>query len=132
MKIRILKSRLLLPLILVLFPLVSQAVNVSGTEVPGVDLSVQKVFNMITGLACWFTQFALIIIVVALVIYGIQFLVSQGNPEKYQAAKNAFTKGLIGVIIILGTYVIIATIANALGADYNRFVPLDCSITQPQ
>lgn len=92
----------------------------------GVDLTIQSVFGIITGLACWFTRFALILIVVYIIIYGIKFMMAQGNQTKYDEAKKSFTWGLVGVIVILGTYTIIATVANGLGADYS-FIPLNCS-----
>lgn len=93
----------------------------------GVDLTIQSVFGIITGLVCWFSRFALILIVIYIIIYGIKFMMAQGNETKYGEAKKAFTWGLVGVIVILGTYTIIATVANALGADYSLIVPLNCS-----
>ena len=92
----------------------------------GVDLTIQSVFGIITGLACWFTRFALILIVVYIIIYGIKFMMAQGNQTKFEEAKKSFTWGLVGVLVILGTYTIIATVANALGADYSLIVPLNC------
>ncbi|KKR02557.1 MAG: hypothetical protein UT29_C0001G0037 [Candidatus Yanofskybacteria bacterium GW2011_GWA1_39_13] len=99
----------------------------SDTGYQGVDLTIQSVFGIITGLACWFTRFALILIVVYIIIYGIKFMTAQGNATKYEEAKKSFTWGLVGVLVILGTYTIIATIANGLGADYSLIVPLNCS-----
>jgi len=93
----------------------------------GVDLTIQSVFGIITGLVCWFSQFALILIVAYIIIYGIKFMMAQGNATKYEEAKKSFTWGLVGVLVILGTYTIIATVANALGADYSLIIPLDCS-----
>ena len=101
--------------------------SASAQEYTGIDLTIQSVFGIITGLACWFTRFALILIVVYIIIYGIKFMMAQGNPTKYEEAKKSFTWGLVGVLVILGTYTIIATIANGLGADYSLIVPLDCS-----
>lgn len=94
-------------------------------EYEGIPLTIQSVFGIITGLACWFTRFALILIVIYLIIFGIKFMMAQGNATKYEEAKKSFTWGLVGVLVILGTYTIIATIANALGADYS-FIPLRC------
>ena|SRR3989344_139765 len=93
----------------------------------GIDLTIQSVFGIITGLACWFTRFATILMVVMIVFYGIKFMTSQGNPAKFEEAKKSFTWALVGVLVILGTYTIIATVANSLGADYSLLVPLDCS-----
>ena len=92
----------------------------------GVNLTIQSVFGIITGLACWFTRFALILMVVYIVFYGIKFMMAQGNPTKYEEAKKSFTWGLIGVLVILGTYTIIATVANFLGGNY-PLTPLNCS-----
>lgn len=92
----------------------------------GIDLTIQSVFGIITGLACWFTRFALVLMVVMIVFYGIKFMMSQGNPAKYGEAKTSFLWALVGVLVILGTYTIIATIANALGATM-PLIPLDCS-----
>ena len=100
--------------------------SASAQEYTGVNLTIQGVFGIITGLACWFTRFALILIVVYIIIYGIKFMMAQGNPTKYEEAKKSFTWGLVGVLVILGTYTIIATIANALGASYS-LVPLNCT-----
>lgn len=93
----------------------------------GINLTIKGVFGIITGLACWFTRFALMIIVVYIIIYGIQFMNSRGNPEKFGEAKKSFTWGLVGVLVILGTYTIIATIANFLGGNYTLVAPLNCS-----
>lgn len=98
----------------------------ADTGYQGVNLTVQGVFGIITGLVCWFTRFALILIVVYIIIFGIKFMMAQGNPTKYEEAKKSFTWGLVGVLVILGTYTIIATVANALGADYSLIVPLNC------
>ena len=51
---------------------------------------------------------------------------AQGNPTKYEEAKKSFTWGLVGVLVILGTYTIIATVANFLGGNYSP-IPLNCS-----
>lgn len=98
----------------------------SDTGYQGVDLTIQSVFGIITGLVCWFTRFALVLIVVYIVIFGIKFMMAQGNDTKLTEAKKSLTWGLVGVLVILGTYTIIATVANALGANYSP-IPLSCT-----
>jgi len=93
---------------------------------PGIDLTIQDVVGIITGLACWFTRVALVLIVVFVIFYGLKFMVAQGDPTKLVEAKKSFLWGLVGVMVILGTYTIIATVANGLGADYTLFLPLRC------
>ncbi len=89
------------------------------------DFTIQRVFGIIAGFACWLTQIALFVMVAFILYYGFMFLKSQGNPEKLTAAKKSFSWGLVGVIVILGTYTIIATVTNALGGDISM-LPLDC------
>ena len=101
--------------------------SASAQEYTGVDLTIPSVFGIITGLACWFTRFALVLMVVMIVFYGIKFMTSQGNPTKYGEAKTAFTWAIVGVLVILGTYTIIATVANFVGGDYTLIIPLNCS-----
>ncbi|MEK7138929.1 MAG: hypothetical protein AAB799_01990 [Patescibacteria group bacterium] len=94
---------------------------------PGINLTIQDVMRIITGLACWISRAALALMVVAIVYYGVKFMMAQGDPTKLTEAKKSFLWGLVGVLVILGTYTIIATVANALGADYTLFLPLRCS-----
>lgn len=101
--------------------------SASAQEYTGVDLTIQSVFGIITGLACWFTRFALVLMVVMIVFYGIKFMTSQGNPTKFGEAKTSFVWALVGVLVILGTYTIIATVANFVGGDYTLIIPLNCS-----
>jgi len=96
------------------------------TNQPGIDFSIQDIVGIITGLACWFTRVALILIVVFVIFYGIKFMTAQGDPTKLGEAKKSFLWGLVGILVILGTYTIIATVANSLGLDY-RLLPLVCS-----
>lgn len=105
---------------------INTAIAADG-DYQGINLTIQGVFGMVTGLVCWFTRFALILVVVYIVIYGIKFMMAQGNETKYGEAKKSFTWGLVGVLVIMGTYTIIATVANALGADYTLIIPLSCS-----
>jgi hypothetical protein len=86
-----------------------------------------SVIGWIQAIACWFGGMAIIAIVVALVVYGIQFIISQGNPSKVTNAKNALLWGLVGGIVILGTYTLIKSIAALLGVVIPNF-PFNCTI----
>ena len=113
-------------LVLLLLPSLAFAV-VDVSDQPGINLSIQDVLGIITGLACWITRVALALMVVFIVYYGVKFMMAQGDPTKLTEARKSFLWGLVGVLVILGTYTIIATVANALGADYTLFIPLRCS-----
>ena len=95
---------------------------------PGEDLTVQRVLGIITGLACWFTRVALVLVVGALAFYALMFFASQGNPEKMTDAKKALGWGIVGIFVILGTYTIILTVAAAVGpAARGRINPIPIS-----
>lgn len=101
----------------------------TSNDLPGMqDLTIQRLFGIVTGLVCWLSRIAIVLIVVAIIFYGLQFMTAQGNPDRYKKAKDGFFKALLGTLIILGTYTIIATIANAInpGGNYQTFY-LDCA-----
>lgn len=96
-------------------------------EYEGIPLTIQSVFGIITGLACWFTRFALVLMVVMIVFYGVKFMMSQGNQTKFDEAKKSFNWALVGILVILGTYTIIATIGTFLSGVPYQVIPLNCS-----
>ena len=83
--------------------------------------------RIITGFACWLIGIVLAIMVIALVISGIRFFLARGNETALTSAKKNITWTLVGILVILATNVIIATVANALGANYS-FIPLYCGL----
>lgn len=91
----------------------------------GVNFTIQDVAAILTGFACWLIGIVLVIMVIFLVWAGIRFFLSRGNEVALGNAKKNMTWTLVGILVILATNVIIATVANALGADYS-FIPLDC------
>lgn len=92
----------------------------------GMDVTVQDLFNIVTGLACWLLRIAGAVMVIFVVLAGLRFVWAQGNPTKYQEARKNINHVFIGVLVILGVYVIIATVANAIGITNFSFVPLVC------
>jgi short subunit fatty acids transporter len=64
--------------------------------------------------------------VIFLILAGLRFMNARGNPTAYQAAIKNFQQVLIGVLVVMAVYVIIATVANALGATDFSLIPLVC------
>ncbi len=97
---------------------------------PGETLTVQQVLGIITGLACWFSEIAMVLILGALAFYALMFMWSQGNPAKMGEAKKALGWGIIGIFVIMGTYTIILTVARAVGPTAEgriNPIPINCS-----
>ena len=89
------------------------------------DFTVQKIAAIITGFACWLIGIVLAIMVIFLIWSGIRFFLARGSDTAVADAKKNMTWTLVGILVILATNVIIATVANALGGDYS-FLPLNC------
>lgn len=92
----------------------------------GVDLSIQDVANIINGLACWLTRIATAIMVIFLILAGFRFMNARGDPTKWTAAKKNFRYVLTGILVIMAVYVIIATVAHAVGRTDFSLIPLVC------
>lgn len=91
------------------------------------DFTVQRIARIITGFACWLIGIVLAIMVVFLVWSGIRFFWARGNETAVGDAKKNLTWTLVGILVILATNVIIATVANALQPGLNyRLLPLNC------
>lgn len=87
------------------------------SNLPGADLTITSIEDIIQGLACWIYRIAFLLIIIFIVLTGIRYISSGGNPTKLTSAHQSFKWVVIGAVVILGVGVIIATIANFLGVD---------------
>ncbi len=97
-----------------------------GNNLPGEDLTIQNVLKIINGIACWLIRVITSVMVIFLVFIGFKFMNAQGDPGKITDAKKSFNNVLIGIVVIMSAYVIIATVANAVGVKDFSFIPLVC------
>ena len=96
------------------------------TTTGGFDFTIGGLVNLVTGVACWSIRAVLALMVIALIIAGLRFFWARGEQTAVTEAKKNFTWVIIGIVVILGTNIIIATVSNALGGDYS-YLPLKCS-----
>src|SRR3989344_8512482 len=82
--------------------------NLSGA--PGVNLTIQGVFDILVRMTCWGSRMALLVIVISLVYYAIMYFKGQGSPQSIGEANGAFKWGLIGSIVVFGVYTIIKSV----------------------
>ena len=111
--------------------------GVDTSGLPGGDITIQSLFFMIEGLACWASRFVMIVMVVMIIWYGVQMMAAQGVETKFTAARKSLWYAVIGILIVMGAYTIIATIGNSIEAldpaaptkakKFTAFVPLNCS-----
>lgn len=67
-----------------------------------------------------------IIFAITLIIYsGIQWIISEGDKQKLQAAHNRLTYAIIGLILLLLAFFLVRTVITILGADPNFFLDIN-------
>ncbi len=86
---------------------------VSFAGCSGPDCSACNVVDMANGLIKWLIGFLFIIFAIILVYRGVQLVTSRG-AAKLEVVKDAFVNAYIGIILILGSWVLIDTIMRAL------------------
>lgn len=84
-------------------------------NLPGAQISLEWLFATLGSLACYLLQFAIISIGVMIVVYGIMFIKSRGNPQGVTTAKKSLTWGLVGGLVIFGVFTIILTLGDIIG-----------------
>lgn len=67
------------------------------------------------------TQIAFAIAALFFIVGGIAFLTSSGSPERIEWAKKTVTNAVIGIALVLMSYLIIASIIVALGGKEAYF-----------
>jgi hypothetical protein len=92
----------------------------------GVDITIEDVADIIEGIACWLMRVAAAIMVIFLVLAGLRFMNARGDASRWESAKKNFQHVLIGILVIMAVYVIIATIAYAVGRTDFSLIPLVC------
>ena len=82
--------------------------------------------SIVTRLACWALSVMIAVIVIFIIIAGIRFMLAGGSSERFSSAKTNFKLVLIGALVIIGVYVIIITVANAVGVAVPGTFPFSC------
>ena len=62
-----------------------------------------------------------IILFILLIVGGFQFITSGGDPKAAEGAKKTITSAIIGLIVILVSYIILVIISNITGVDVTQF-----------
>lgn len=102
-----------------------QAANPLG-DFPGQDLDFADLISIMTGLACWLGRVATVGVLIFVILAGLRFMAVRGDPKAFTDAVTNFKRVLLGILVIYGVYVIIATVANAVGITDFSFIPLVC------
>ncbi len=94
----------------------SQSSQTSTDDFSGIDLDINGVYKIIVGIACWLMRVSVALIVIFLIYSGFKFLISKGDAAKVVDARKNLQSVIIGIVVIVGVYIIIGSIATAIGA----------------
>jgi glucose uptake protein GlcU len=115
------KNLLALPFLILsfLFPFTTFAVNFSNPANGFlIDLFSQGYPNTFVGILAFLIQLALGIVgllsILFIIIGGFQYVTSRGDEEQAAAGKRTLTNAIIGLAIVILSYVIVVVIINAL------------------
>lgn len=76
---------------------------------------------LIKNIIVLITEIAFAIAAFFFIVGGISFLISGGSPEKIEKAKKTITSAVIGMVIVLTSYLIVVSIIVALGGKEAYF-----------
>lgn len=71
--------------------------------------------------------FAGIVLFILLLVAGFKYITSGGDPKAVEGARKTLTSAIIGLIVILISYLILVLIRTITGVDVTKF-----NITIPQ
>ncbi|MGB9706522.1 MAG: hypothetical protein ACPLXP_00395 [Microgenomates group bacterium] len=77
------------------------------------------IFQSILNIAI---RLAGIAVFIMLIIGGFQYLTSGGDPKATESAKNTLTYAILGLALLLGSWLILLFIKEFTGVDVTQFV----------
>lgn len=77
--------------------------------------TLECIFPLVQNIVFWAFILAGITAVVFIIWGGIKFITSRGDQKQVQGARQILTYAIIGLILILSSYIIVALLANLTG-----------------
>ena len=91
---------------------VSDGVYIPTAQETGLsDLSVK---DILANVLSWMLEIVGVVALIAFVISGIQYILASGNEKEAETAKNNMKYAIMGMVVVLGSFVIIQAIDYAL------------------
>jgi hypothetical protein len=105
-------------LILLVFPSLVLADPRSGsTDIDVNNVSISQLGDIIKRVIDALFGIAGAVIILIIIVGGVRYILSAGDPKAVQSAKGTITFAVIGLVIILLAVVIVNVIGNLLGAS---------------
>lgn len=95
----------------------------SGTDenFTGVDLTIDQIVNFVVVVACNAQRIGVLLAVIALLYLAYQYFYATYDPNVLKDVKQKFGYVILGLVLVFGVYIIIATVANAVGVKSVSF-----------
>lgn len=84
-------------------------------------LANRSVKEVLSGILKWMLGVVGIIALIGFSVSGIMYLVSAGNDDMAKKAKSAMKYSIIGIAVVLGSFVIIQALDRALSGSVTQF-----------
>ncbi|MEK7616401.1 MAG: TrbC/VirB2 family protein [Patescibacteria group bacterium] len=89
------------------------APNTNGVgPIEGGALTKEDLINVVESVVTWLIFIGIAIAVLYIVIAGFQYLFAGGDSEKAGKARTHLWNGLIGLLIIVGAFIIVKTVVG--------------------
>jgi len=121
-KINFLKvAEAILAVVLFLAPISAMALQIGNgcQSFNGLNCTTTSLTGLITLVINWMLALAGLIAVLFLIIGGFWYITSAGNEETAEKGKNTAINAIIGIVIIILSYVIVNVVANFVGNPGN-------------
>ena len=93
---------------------------------PNTPTSIQCIPYFINNIIAFAIPFAGVLAVFFIVLSGIKFLTSGGDPGKVEGARRTLTFAVVGLVIILLVFVVIKVFSTTLGLPDCKILGVEC------
>lgn len=62
-----------------------------------------------------------IVLLIMLLLGGFKYITSGGDPKAAEGAKNTITYAIVGLVLLVGSYILLQTIGVITGVDLDTF-----------
>lgn len=93
----------------------SSADNYALDNLPGVDLKMGDIYCIFLRIMTWFFSFALVIAIIFLIINGLRYIFSSGDPQTLSTVHKNLSWISVGIVVVLLSTSVLIMIAMFLG-----------------
>jgi len=94
----------------------AQQICIGGKCVTGaLDPNIKSIGDLVNRIFQFLIPLAAVILLIVFIWGGYDYMMSQGSPEKVKSAQAKITTGIIGLVLLLLSYVFVRLISQIFG-----------------